>query len=1004
MIASLRSLPLLLLLALGNLSPAQEVPAPSASPFFVRSWQTDQGLPNNTVNAITQTHDGYLWLGTDEGLARFDGVRCRVYGLPDGLSSLQISALLEDHRGVLWIGTAGGGLSRLANGKMDTLTVKDGLAGNAIQALLETTNGDIWVGTPTGLSHWQDGQFETVTGYLKSAFIYDLAKDSRGDIWVATLHQGLLRLHDGQSSVVPFPPGIKEFDPRCVMVDNQDRVWVGLRQNYAACYKNGAWTRYGTSEGLPAVVFNHMTQASDGTIWVATLNEGLYYFQDGRFHALGRSDGLPDDAVLSLFLDRKHFLWVGTQSGGLSRIGPKHLSVYHVMENVSECQLRSLAQTTNGDVWLGTYGQGIYHWQNGGMQAMTNRPFTEHVIVEALLGGRDGSLWWGAGPAFYQWKDNALAFSYHEHWLAGDRIWSLCEDRGGGIWVGTYDGQLQLCDHGKFTVVHGLPDRPITALVEEPDGTLWIGSLGGGVSRWQNGRLTTFTTRDGLLSNLIRCLHLDSEGTLWIGTDGGGLTRWSQGRFVNFTTRQGLLDDTVVQILEDDNGNLWLGCNRGICRVYKRSLNDVAEGKSDSVHTLVFGRSDGMTQETCVGNFGAALKTQAGQLWFSTEKGIVIIDPDHQANTATPPEVLLEDILLDGHVLTNAISRLAGPAAANAPLEIPPGSHSFEFHFTGINFDAAERVRFKYQLEGLDEHWVEAGSVRVARYSYVPPGRYHFRVLASNDNVEWSPAAATLFFEVQPYFWQTLWFKVASVILVLGLLGLGIRRLERRRYRARLRRLEQEHAMQNERARIARDLHDELGSSLNYISMSVSDLKPAAGADEQFEKRREKISAFAVRTARSLDEIVWAVNPGNDSLRSLLGYLTEFAREQFEGSGVNCRFQIAESLPEMRLPPEMRHNIFLTIKEALTNTLKHAHAGEVCLEAHMAGSTVEISVSDNGRGFDPAAPAQPEHNGLANMRLRIESLGGRFTIESAPGRGTAIRLTITPSAQGAQSR
>ena len=999
----------LFLLGAGGLIPlaARGLTDPAAAPFLIRSWQTDQGLPNNTVNAVTQTHDGYLWLGTENGLVRFDGVNYRKYGLPEGLGSLQVTALAEDRAGALWIGTDGGGVSRLKDGRMETFTVKNGLAGNSIHVLLAGTNGDIWAGTPTGLSRWHAGKFALPGPEVAAAYVYDLAQDHEGNIWIATLYEGLLRYHDGKISRAGGETGTNiTNNPRCVMVDNQDRVWAGFRELRVGCLDKGVWTMYGTNEGMPEIVFNRMAQtAADGTIWVASLNDGLFYLKDGRFHALQRQEGLADDAILAVHTDAQ-FLWVGTQSGGLCRIGPRKLFVYHVMDGLSEVQLRSLAEPTKDDLWVATYGQGIFHWNGREIEDMLGHPFHDHVIVEALLGGRDGSLWWGTGGTIDRWLAGKWVFK-GESLFKGDRIWSLCEDRSGAMWVGTHNGQLHEMKHTGTVNIKGLPDRPVTSLVQASDGTLWIGSLGGGLGRLHNGKLTLFTTKDGLPSNLIRTLHLDADQTLWIGTDGGGLARLAQGKLFGFTSEQGLLDDSVLQILEDDDGNLWLGGYRGICRVYKRALTDVAEGRTKLVHTLVFGRSDGMASEACVGNFGAALKMRSGQLLFSTEKGIVAIDPRHQVNSVVPPTVLLEDMLADGVTLTNGSAGPApvpaGPASIfaraitpPAGLRLAPGRHLFEFHYTGISFDSPERVQFQCQLEGLDPSWIPEGGDRVARYSSVPPGRYRFLVKASSGNDQWSAVAAGPVFEVLPHFWQTMMFRTGLAVALLAALGLMIRYVERRRYKLRLKRLEQEQAMERERGRIARDLHDELGSSLTYISMSVGDLVRSRGGDTtQFMNRLKKISGFAVRTSRSLDEIVWAVNPHNDSVRSLVEYLTQLARELFEDSGVHCRFLIAADLPALALPPDLRHNVFLAVKEALNNTLKHAGATEICLGARADADELELTIQDNGKGFDlTAGEASPGHDGLKNMRQRIEAVGGQFTVISQPGQGTTIRLRV----------
>lgn len=981
---------------------AQELPVAPSAPFFIRSWQVGQGLPSSAVNAITQTHDGYLWLGTDEGLARFDGVKCRVYGLQDGLKNLQISALMEDRHGVLWIGTAGGGLGKLIDGKIETFTSKDGLAGDSINAFLESTNGDVWIGTHTGLSRWHGGKFETPDKTLGSAFIFDLAKDHEGDIWVATLHNGLQRFHDGKFSVVDGESGTFTNNPRCLLVDSQDRVWAGLREKTLLCWENGKITRYGTNEGFPEVILNRLAQTQDGTVWAGSLDEGLFYLSNGQFKALKRRDGLPDDSVLSLFADREHLLWIGTQSGGLSRLGQKRLLIYHVMDGdgTSECVLRSLAKTTNGDLWVGTFGEGIYRWQGNQFEhdnLGSPDKFPTRLLVEAMLGTSDGSLWCGAASHLYQLKDGKIIYNANENWAAGDRIWCLSEAPDGGIWIGTFNGQLELLKNRKLTAIKGLGGKPVTSLAQNPDGSLWIGSLGGGIFKLADGKLTSFTAKDGLKSDLIRTLLLDVDGTLWIGTDGGGLTRFANGQFKTFTMKQGLISDTVLQILSDNDGSLWLGCSQGICRISKRAIDDVVDGMTHALHPLVFSTTEGMPSEECVGNFGAALKTDDNQLCFSTTKGIVVLDPQRQLARMPLPEVLMQEVLMDGQPLTP----LSKTDDAGLPVfQTPSGRHNFEFHYTAFSFDAPERVRFKYFVEGLDPYWIEAGSERVARYN-IPPGTYHFRVIACNSNGLWNEVGAGITLVIPPNLWQTPWFWILTVLILLALVVFLVRLIERRRFRARLKRLEQEQAMEKERARIARDLHDELGSSLTYISM-LSDLSQlnTENADrlEKLEKRVQKISTSAVCTVRSLDEIVWAVNPGNDSLRSLLAYLTQFAREQFEDTDVNCRFKIPNELPELLLPPEMRHNIFLTVKEALNNAQKHAHASEVCLGATTTSSQVEISVQDNGLGFDlDLATTQQKRNGLSNMRQRIESLGGRLVIETKSGQGTTVRLMVNGS-------
>jgi signal transduction histidine kinase/ligand-binding sensor domain-containing protein len=1002
MVLSLRQIGFLLCVFTGTLNfpystaGAGDIPDVFSSPYLVRSWQTEQGLPHDMVLAITQTRDGYLWLGTENGLARFDGVKCRVFGTKDGLDSLEVSQLLEDSRGRLWIGTRGGGLSCYENGAIRTFTTADGLPGEVIEHLMEYTNGEVWVSTSAGgVSCWRNGRFESVGDAMKSLYIRAMVKDRKGKVWIATLQKWLWGYEGGKFFEITREPGMGGINASYLLVDHQDKLWAALGGGGLLCCDNGKWIGYGSKDGLPQARITCLEQTADGTIWAGSLDEGLYYSKNGNFMALHTKDGLSDESIASLFVDRDDNLWAGTLTGGLDRITPKQLSVCRIVEEGVERRPISLAQTTNGDLWISASGHGIYSWHGDEFeQLLQELPMSGHRYVGALLGAHDGSLWWGAGPALFQWKDGTILSSFNnEPWLRGDRVIALCENQDGGIWIGTYNGQLRLLKEGQFVPVTGLSGKPVSALAQETNGTLWIGFLGGGLGRLQNGKISIFTDKDGLGSNLVRDLLIDADGTLWIGTESGGLTRWSHGRFVTFTSEQGLIDDTILQIQDDNRGNLWLGCNRGICRVSKQALDSVATGQSVTVRLRVFGQAEGMASEQCVGNFASSLKTRSGQLCFCTSKGIVIIDPALHQPPDKPPDVLLEDMLIDDGLAKAKTVSLANMTEGS--IEIPPGRHRLDIHYTGLNFSAPDKIQFRYQMDGLDAGWVRAQENRTATYNYIPPGHYRFHVSARNSDGLWNENEAEIYFDVLPHFWQAAWFEILTGVVILGLTGGGIRYVERRRYRARLRRLELERAMEQERSRIARDLHDELGSSLARISMLSDPSLLSDNKIEQFKQRVEKISNFAVQTARSLDQIVWAVNPRNDSLRSLLIYLTQFARELFDDTAVHCRFLIPDDIPPITLPPEMRHNIFLVVKESLTNAFKHAHAREVLLRVQIDGGNVEISVQDDGAGFDLATvQSRGERNGLQNMRHRAEAIGGRFSIETSPGKGTIVRLAL----------
>ncbi|MDB6021597.1 MAG: hypothetical protein JWQ04_1454, partial [Pedosphaera sp.] len=478
--------------------------------------------------------------------------------------------------------------------------------------------------------------------------------------------------------------------------------------------------------------------------------------------------------------------------------------------------------------------------------------------------------------------------------------------------------------------------------------------------------------------------YLDAESTLWIGTGGGGLSRLKDGQVLTFTTREGLPENTISQILEDDVGNLWLGGDRGIVSVSKHELEEVAAQKMPAAYPQIYGRAEGMLSEECIsGFFPIGLRTKSGLLWFPTQEGIVVADPHHQTAEAVAPAVVLEETLVDGM-----------PDGAES-LRLAPGKHRLEFRYTGFNFDAPERVRFRYRLEGLDSDWVEAGPSRSASYPYVPYGNYRFEVVAGNGELGWNTKGSVVSVTVKPYLWQTWWFRAPAALGLLAVIAVTSRVLEKRKLHRRLEHLEQERALAHERERIARDLHDDLGSSLARISLLSGLLKADSHSPGQIESHAIKISQSADQTVRALEEIVWAVRPGSDSLQSLVEYIAHFANELFEGGGIRCRLDLPHDLPARPLPPDVRHNIFLVVKEALANALKHAAAREVRVKASLVGEILEIKVQDDGKGHDPTLlVSEEQRHGLANMRRRAEAMGATLEFQSAPGKGSTVKLKV----------
>ncbi len=990
-------------------------PAAASADLVIRSWGAEAGLPQNTVNSIAQTRDGYLWLGTGEGLARFDGARFTVFGIREGLPSVNVQRLYADREGTLWIGTGGGGLGRMMRGRIETLAFPQGLlASDIISALAEDSAGRLWVGTRAGLAQWDGTQFglEGALSHLNRTAINTFLADRKGGMWIATARQGLFEFRDHTLSERAGPPGDERILAYCLLEDEASNIWASVGNGKVLCLRNGQWTRYNETNGLPFAYVTSLAQGTNGTLWAGSLDDGLYRFAEGRFSAVREQNGLSANDIRSLFSDREDNLWAGTRAAGLNRLSHRKIVSYGAAQGLTNAFTRSVAETADGTLWVGTYGGGLNTGGPGGFKpTVSEAPGFRYAFVDSVLATGDGSIWYGAGRGLFRLQAGRLANAYtNMSWVHSGAVTALCDDRQGGIWIGTSESRLVHFAKGEFVEFpHRVTRGPVVALAQQPDGYLWVGSEAGGLKRVRAGDDAVLAATNGLLSQAIRTLYLEAGGTLWIGTAGGGLARWHGGRITNFTTRQGLWADTISQIVEDDYGNLWLGCSHGIFRVSKNELNDLADGKIKFVHPQVFGVNDGMPAEECSSGFSpAGLKTRAGMICFSTVKGLVLLDPRKQDNNAPAPQVLLEEVLVNGQVLSadSPATRMAGgpdnsaatDAETAAHLTIPPGGREVELHYTSIRFDAPENVRFRYFLVGLDQDWIESGTRRAAYYHHVPAGDFVFRVNACDADGVWSRAVTAIGITVEPYLWEKTWFRLAAGAAFLGLLAGVVRLAERRRYHRRLVLLETQHAVERERLRISQDMHDDVGSILTQVSQ-LSDLGQAENRDRgPAQGQFERIGHQARAAVQALDEIVWATNPKNDNLPRFAEYVCRFADECFEAAALRCWQEVPTDLPNLPLRADVRHDVFLAVKEALNNVLKHAGATEVWLRLELQGTLVRLGIEDNGRGFTPGQTASGG-NGLENMKMRLEECGGRLELRSAPGQGTKIRL-IFPLPKG----
>ena len=1001
---------LLCWLVLAGAAAARSAPLPTASEYVVTTWQMDEGLPQNTVTAVTQTRDGYLWLGTQNGLVRFDGVRFTLFDSRNvpALANSRVVKLQEDRAGSLWIGTEEAGLVCFRDGEFTAYHPPNrGTTPSYARAMCYDAGGALWLAScESQLIRFDGAAFAVMSdGWpLRGPEASALTTDAAGGVWVGTARE-LATWRNGRFETVRDDEQEPGFGVHYLAAARAGGCWVAAGDRLRRFLKAGWVEDRGAFARTNRPIYD-LFEDTRSQLWVATMGGGLLrYSTNGVVLALTKQSGLPTDFVRCVTEDREGNLWVGTEGCGLFRLRPRLFETLGRADGLASDHVRSVSEPEPGEVWIGTNGDGLDCLKDGRIEHFGPSQGLDNGHVWAVLRDRRGVVWAGTWGGLYTRANGRFTGMGDGRGFSSATL-ALYEDSGGGLWVGQQafpavtrmrEGQSTMLRLPGTTASHD-----VRAIAEDQHGGLWFGTVGEGLYRWHQGGFTHWTTTDGLRSMAIWCLYADREGTLWIGTERGGLSWWRGGRLYTCTTREGMVNDVICQILEDDAGNLWLGSHGGVFRVSKAQLHQIAADGARRVDCLSFTRADGLPSIECSGGSQpSGWRTRDGRLWFPTVRGLAVLDPSKVTHNPLAPPVVIEDALLEPskRQTVAALNRSPAPALqrfglGTPPLVLPAGTSQLEFRFTALSFSAPEKVRFKYRLEGLETDWVDGGARRTANYSFLAPGRYRFRVTACNNDGVWNETGALLALVIQPYFWQTGWFQSGLLAGVVASAAGIARHFSRRQLQQKLERVEREGAVERERARIAKDIHDDLGSSLTRIAL----LSELTSADKErpaeIEAHAKKIATSARETVRSLDEIVWAVNPHNDTLNGLAVYLTHFADEFFGGTPVSCRLELPSDLPHRALASELRHNLFLAVKEASHNILKHAMATEAWIGMRVEDSTLTVHVADNGCGFEPTQPRPRVGNGLINMERRLQAVGGVCRVTSAPGKGTTVRFTL----------
>ena len=964
---------------------------------LIRVWQTEDGLPQNTVVAITQTRDGYLWVGTLAGLARFDGLHFQVFDAANTpcLRDERIASLYEDTRGTLWIGHESGDVTCYRDGRFESFS-KGTHPGDRVQSFAEDEHGWVWLFRQSGLLERADRLNSAATSATDgSSRMLSLTRNPAGRIWIR-IEGEASELKDGVVHPIDFGPTLYSSFVRGLGAATDGGLWVVCDQSVRK-WADGHWAeirgRWGNSD------VSLLRELRDGALAIGTMESGLnLMYPDGRTVTFDYNHGAIQNWIRFIYEDREGNLWVAAGSGGLAMIRPIAFGVLNAPDNWQGRTVLSVVPGREGGLWIGTEGAGVYRYWEGEWTHYGEAEGFTNLYIWSLAVDASGRLWagtWNDG-VFRQEEEGGRFVRASELEPIGAPVMALRFDLPGhSLWIGTGNGLLQWRDGGKTWHLRN-PDGPATtvyAMARDTRDAMWLALDAAGVGRLSGGGLKLFGQNTDPATNSAQCLLADGD-VLWVGTQNGGLTRLKDGRISSISIEQGLVSRAVCHIEDDGLGDLWLSTHHGIVRLTKGELDRCANGESATVAGQTFDRDDGLpTLEYSGGLEAAGCRTGDGLLWFTSNKGLVSVNPAALLLNPLPPPVVVEAMYVDGRMAE------VGGASRLAP-RLPPAHQRIEFRFTALSLTAPNKVLFKYRLQGLDESWIEAGDKRTAFYSHLAPGHYRFQVIACNNDGVWNTDGASLAFTVEPFYWQTWWFRSLAVLLAATGVGLIVRFQTRRRMQLRLDELEYERGIERERTRIAQDIHDDIGTSLTRITMLSQSVRAETGQPAKTAVVLERIHDAALEVTHTLDEIVWAVNPRHDTLDSLVNYVSRLAQETMNEAGIACRIDLPMNLPPWPLKAQVRHNLLLAFKEVLNNILKHARATEVHVSLALQEAAFAITIQDNGSGSavpfagTPVPNRNLGGNGLENMRRRLAQIGGSCEVQAAPGQGWRVVFTI----------
>ena len=947
-------------------------PSRTLTQYVHRIWQVQQGLPESSIYSMLQSRDGYLWLGTQTGLVRFDGVRFTplesVYA--SAPSNVWIRGIAEDSEGGLWFGTNESGVFRVHDGSIVQYSQKDGLPSDTVQSVIAVPNGDVWISTVNGVARFSGGRltaYKTEAG-LTTNTLRAAAIDRDGKIWVGGESSSLNVWNGSRFDSVPLALIPPDAGVRSILTSRDGTLWIGTTAGLIV-KKDGHERLITIKDGLGDNWVMALIESADGSVFIGT-RSGFSRWRNGELDRFRPQDGLSQSTVFSLYQDREGSLWVGTKHG-LNQFLDGRAVPYTVNEGLPTNDTGPVIQDRIGNVWVGTLGAGLTRFDGRRFSVMTTRHGLVSNTIAALTVDRAGDLWVGTDHGLNRLHNGVVDRSYlTAQGLPSNDVHSLFEDRNGVLWAGTSAGAARLTG-GRF---ERATSKAVVSMGEDGDGKVYLATATG-VSVWEDGNSTELL-QNGVPLRGVDAFFRDRDGALWMGLLGPGLRRLKDGKLSSYFIRDGLFDGEIYGIIADDQDRLWMACSKGIFSVPRADLVRFAAGDLKKITSTPYSPTDALRVIECkAGVQPAASVTQDDRLWFSTIRGLIMFDPQHLQRNVPAPPIVIEDVTVNGETESPAaISRLA------------PGRKNLEFRYTGLSFLAPTRITFRYMLEGFDKNWIDAGARREAFYTNLPPGTFRFRVAACNIDGVCNEAGSSEAFTLASHYYQRIWFFPLLAVLTGAAIWLA--------YQLRMQRLREHFQLiLTERNRIARELHDTLIQGLSGITMEMQALAARLKAPQE-RATLEEIIEDAGTCLRETRRSVAGLRSGGSGLATAI---EQAARHITEAKDIRLKLKL-ESKPT-GLAPDVEYNLVRIAQEAVTNSVKHSGARNVEVILGFTPKALHLSVKDDGSGFADKN-GKSGHYGLIGMKERASHIGADLDLASALGKGTTISVVLPSVTNG----